>query len=464
MGDARRVWAKSHGFSQEMLTDYRRGLEWILGDPRFTAPGFTPPAAVQVAFKILRMMEAELIKAMAQGPSYEPRLDLTASLALSQVREFFPPEWVQFMERMGMPPTQLTDELVASWEPILEKGLVLRNGDVLSNHPWTLSDPVWALLLPSYIALMLDPTLKPPFGTTPAWIKIEDAQSLSLALCGDWACPPFAEVGGLCCAPDRVMEQIGKLGADYTVHLGDVYPLGSRQFYGAFLERWQPGRRGAFTVCSNHDMYGHAAGYFLDAMMHPMFAAQQGTSYFAVEFGDWIIVGLDSAYHDMSPLFVKGMVRDPDQRAFLLRVREQVERTGQKTFLMLHHTVLSEDGTSTTTVWDDIVGEDALGRAPDVCYTGHLHAGVVYGPDAATGPATKVRVMGHGALPFGAPDVLAQNAGPGKPVQHYAHTPFPDTFPAHRGLAMNGFAAVTLGHDGSLTERFINLDGSDMCT
>jgi hypothetical protein len=75
-----------------------------------------------------------------------------------------------------------------------------------------------------------------------------------------------------------------------------------------------------------------------------------------------------------------------------------------------------------------------------------------------------VRVMGHGALPFAPPDVLAQNAGPGKPIGCYAHTPYDDDDPMHRGRrAMNGFAHVTLTKDGGITERFLNQDGSDMC-
>ena len=54
-------------------------------------------------------------------------------------------------------------------------------------------------------------------------------------------------------------------------------------------------------------------------------------------------------------------------------------------------------------------------------------------------------------------------SGPGKPVEWYAHTPYNDDDPVHRGRAMNGFAHVTLTKDGGLTERFLNQDGSDMC-
>jgi hypothetical protein len=57
----------------------------------------------------------------------------------------------------------------------------------------------------------------------------------------------------------------------------------------------------------------------------------------------------------------------------------------------------------------------------------------VYSPDSVAGETTKVRVMGHGALPFAPPDVLAQNAGPGKPIECYAHTPYDDDDPCTAG-------------------------------
>jgi hypothetical protein len=48
------------------------------------------------------------------------------------------------------------------------------------------SDPAWSLLFPSYLALLLDPSIQAPWGTNPAWIKVDDADQLSFALAGDW--------------------------------------------------------------------------------------------------------------------------------------------------------------------------------------------------------------------------------------------------------------------------------------
>ncbi len=461
--EIRRVWRQSHGYTGEALQAYARNMEWLLDDPRYQDPDFEPNDAVKFYFGYVEKIEAEAIRMITEGPPYEPRLHIEGSFSVSQIEAFFPPRWVEFLKRMGMHDSQMTPEMVAEWEPLLNEGTPLRDGNLLSNHPWTLTDAAWTLVAPSYIARLLDPGITVPFRTNPAWITIDDADTLSLALVGDWGTGPFLDGEGQLSPPEAIMEQISRLDVDYTIHLGDVYPLGAKEFYDLFFQGWKPGRRGSFNLNSNHDMYAWGTGYFEHAMKHPMFAHQQETSYFAVEFGDWIIVGLDAAYYADLPLMYDGKVQDPDQRAFLQKVREQADKTGQKTFLMTHHHALMPEGTETTQLWDDVVSDEALGKAPDVWYYGHYHAAAVYSPHSAAGPDTKIRAMGHGAIPFAAPDELSEHTGPGQPIECYADSPYPDHIPEHRGRSMNGFAAVTLTKDGEIEERFINQDGSNMC-
>ena len=462
MSDIRDVWRRSHGYTEEQLHRYAADLEWLLEDPRFQGSDFTPPESVTKFLKLAQMMEAEVIRLMSAGPPYEPRTDLDGAFGIAHIHAFFPPKWIEFLTSLGLPESAITTDMAKEWEPLLEKGVPLVNGNMLSNHAWAVSDPAWSLLFPSYLALLLDPSIKAPWGNDPAWIKVDDADQLSFALVGDWSTGTWTDGDAPVCPPDAVMREIEKFGVDYTVHLGDVYPLGSTQFYGSFLEGWKPGRRGAFNFNGNHDMYGWARGYF-ESLTHPTFATQQGTSYFAVELGGWIVVGLDTSYFDDSMLVGTGSVRDPDQTAFLGRVREQVNETGQRIFMLTHHLALNQAGTRTTSVWDDVVSDGALGKPPDVWYYGHYHAAAVYSADSVVGKTTKARVMGHGALPFAPPEELAQNAGPGKPIECYAHTPYDDDDPMRRGRAMNGFAHVTLTEDGGITERFLNQDGSDIC-
>ena len=53
-------------------------------------------------------------------------------------------------------------------------------------------------------------------------------------------------------------------------------------------------------------MYSAARGYFHNALGSPLFAAQKNTSYFALEFQDWVILGLDSAYYSHSIAVMEG--------------------------------------------------------------------------------------------------------------------------------------------------------------
>ena len=131
--------------------------------------------------------------------------------------------------------------------------------------------------------------------------------------------------------------------------------------------------------------------------------------------------------------------------------------------MLTHHHVLNPEGTETNPLWDDVVADDALGKAPDYWYYGHYHSAAVYSEHSAAGPDTKVRVMGHGSIPFAVAHELKENCGPGKPIACYPNTHFDDDIPEHRGRVMNGFALVTLAKDGGITERFLNQDGSDMC-
>ncbi len=457
------VLQQPHGFTKEALSFFLRDLEWLTSDDSWFGKRHSePPPVLQFAWQILLLLEQEIVRMMSAGPPFEPRHGLDGALILSQVHALFPDRWVACFKELGMPDSLLTNDLLAEWQPHIAEGLPLANGNLLSNHPWSLNDPAWTLVVPYYIALCLDPSIKAPFATNPARIEIADTDMLSLAIVGDWGSGSFADGPGQLCPAEAIMQQIDALPIDYTIHLGDVYPIGSRPFYDNFLLTWKPGRRGSFNINSNHDMYGWGIGYFDQAMRHATFAAQQGTSYFSVDFGEWLIVGLDTAYHDMSPLQLAGAINDTAQKTFLREtIREQAERTGQKIFLLTHNNAYTHDGTATTNIWDDVIADDALGRAPDVWYWGHAHNGIVYSTAAAGGPDVRARCVGHGSLPMAPPIELASHTGPGKPIAGFACTPYPDDVAEHRGRAMNGFATVTLTRDGGIAERFLNQDGTD---
>ena len=75
----------------------------------------------------------------------------------------------------------------------------------------------------------------------------------------------------------------------------------------------------------------------------------------SIEFSNWLIVGLDTAFFDDSPLFFRGKICDPTQKAFLRDIRRQADEKGQMVFLLTHHLPMNLPGTELSVVWDEHV-------------------------------------------------------------------------------------------------------------
>lgn len=293
-----------------------------------------------------------------------------------------------------------------------------------------------------------------------------------IAIIGDWGSGPY-QLNGLANPKGpavAVMDTLRQLPnpPDYIVHLGDTYYSGtganrspqseeSHNLLDVLTQYPTVAQQGkCFTLNSNHEMYGGAYGYFDMALAHPLFSAQQGCSYFALEFGNWILAGIDSAYFDPSGLYMDGGLGKTSnpQYAFLQQMAK-LKAAGKKVILMSHHTGISTDGSSLNNpLWSDVTHTGQL--VPDYWYWGHTHLGMVYNAMAASG-GMQVRCVGHSSMPFAVPPGMD-----GCPaVDWYAHTPL-DASQRLQALvhtaprATNGFALLTL--DGNtLSEAFFDM-------
>jgi len=200
-------------------------------------------------------------------------------------------------------------------------------------------------------------------------------------------------------------------------------------------------------------MYPGGVGYFGEALASPLFAAQQQTSWFALEYGQWLVLGLDSAYFDPSPLYMDGALFDPKSPDNpQVQWLKGLDTTGKKILVLTHHTGLSVDGSRVTTLWSQVA--QVLGRAPDVWYWGHVHNAAVYTAGSAGG-STLCRCNGHAAIPFAGSDWLADAVTAGR-VAYYPKTPIPNPSgdPKLALRVCNGFAQVRLFGDGRIEEGF----------
>ncbi|HST37213.1 MAG TPA: metallophosphoesterase, partial [Allosphingosinicella sp.] len=214
------------------------------------------------------------------------------------------------------PPTNLTrgeyEELEAAFHHYGEPG---PDGTIYGYKKYQQLDHDWMLAALNYVLNVLDPCAIHPFPDNrvvpiPLCRKDGDtAKDPVLGIVGDWGTGYFPDEGGAPCPAQRVIEQIADPARsppiDYLIHLGDVYYAGTdwRPVHGEeadnFYALWPDQGQGRnFTLNSNHEMYGAASGYFDVALQRSgLFAAQNGMSYFALTYGPWLVLGLDSGYY-----------------------------------------------------------------------------------------------------------------------------------------------------------------------
>jgi hypothetical protein len=323
-------------------------------------------------------------------------------------------------------------------------------GDIWGTGKYEQLDPGWA----ECIAVWLEHLIlgKHAFSAAiPPAIQIPDEVQIGLA--GDWGTGDWRTVANPAPSTD-VRHHLAFLQPHLTIHLGDVYYSGtSDQEQHLLVKLWPTGSLGALTLNSNHEMYCGAKPYFQEALGSPLFAIQQQHSFFALENAWWVIVGLDSAYYaDAEKLYSDGSLQQDGGPTIQVDfLRAQVAK-GKKLIVLTHHNGLSDDGSTRTTLWTQVMSAFADGTGPAYWYWGHVHVGAVYN---ASGPAGVLcRCCGHGALPMGPASDLAKSQG--TTVAWYETRSAHD--PEIPQRVLNGFAVLRL-EGPNLVEIFYDENG-----
>jgi len=332
----------------------------------------------------------------------------------------------------------------------LQAGIVIdvgASGEIWGTGKYEQLDPGWA----EAVAVWLEHLIlgKYAFNPTPATAQIPD--DISIAIAGDWGTGDWRPGPNPAPSTD-VGQHIGLMEPHLTIHLGDVYYAGtSDQEQHLLVNLWPAGTLGAFTLNSNHEMYSGAKPYFQNALGNDKFKLQQKCSFFALWNTNWVIVGLDSAYYSSEEgLYMDGSLYPDGGPTTQLDFLKAQVATGKKIIVLTHHNGLSEDGATTTKLWDQVMSAFPAGSGPACWYWGHVHAGAVYKP---FGPANvPARCCGHGALPWGQASALAQSPN----VVWYENRNARDADIPER--VFNGFAVLHL-QDANLTETFYDENG-----
>lgn len=427
--------------------------------------------------KYLTESEAKLIALMdGQKPpdSDHGSIELGMVLYWLNTSSLLKPVW----EALGKPKTNITSAMLRKWDGILKgPGMVAGDGTLVAYAEPGVSkyvqlDPGWAEAVFFYIYYLLRPG--EVHGFVPAVRpQAYSGDSLSLALMGDWGTGTWQDGANPTGPAQVILDQAMALTPDITLHLGDVYYTGTTspfdQETNNFVTPWQVGSTGfSYALNSNHEMYPGANGYFDNAMTSPKFAAQGGASYFAFSFGNWMVIGLDSAYDanfpsaTLTPFFLTGRITDNDQLSFL----RTMNLTDRQVIVLTHHNPVSVDGTKIDGIpyqclWDDVTG--ALKQnptfscannngAPQYWYWGHIHNGVVYNANSYCGQqGTSGRCSGHAAIPFGYPAYDIVNGGVTDYIAATPYSQYAQPVTQQENRALNGFTVLTLTENG-LTE------------
>ena len=331
--------------------------------------------------------------------------------------------------------------------------LIYSDGSVLSTEQYANYDQGWFvaflnLLITNLHGLWYNDGKFPT--TTPPQINLVGAQpnTVTIAILGD--------CGAGNAASDAVFTSIKGLKPDYLLHVGDVYyggtpqesqPTGDKYFAPGeemenLIKRWPTGYNGkSFTLNSNHEMYSGANGLFYDAYGSPIFSAHQNASCFALKFGGWTLLGLDSAFNGTSlDAFMSGNLGDTSD--FQVPWIQGLRLDPNKTIVFTHHNGFADDCSSVADLWGQL--NHALKGDPFAWYWGHVHNGIVYDrpisiPSNTAKPVlttnTYARCLGHAALPYGPASSLN-----GQPIAYKAN----NLQPTPSKQLYNGFALLTL--------------------
>ncbi len=227
-------------------------------------------------------------------------------------------------------------------------------------------------------------------------IAIPDA--VKIALLGDWGADNIhaARLGQLALAK----------GANFVIHLGDIYYSGTEAECNTFLRNWPlknpdgtPVKGKSFALNGNHEMYSLGRPYF--SIVLPAFG--QEASYFTLFNSDWQIQGLDTAYVPFSIGGGDVDVRLQDQYNWLF---DSISANpGLANIVLSHNQPVSAhipEFEAAQPLMDEARAllQKTIGTAIYGWFFGHEHRCTIY-DDTAQNPAAlfRARLIGNGSIP-----------------------------------------------------------------
>jgi hypothetical protein len=232
-------------------------------------------------------------------------------------------------------------------------------------------------------------------------------EGVSLALLSDWASDTEES--------DAVAHLVAKHMPDYSIHMGDVYFVGSpkeiEENFTAPHASWYYGESGSLVLSGNHEMYSNGNAFF-QHLLPAMYVKEgelrktQQAGFFCLENEFWRIIGLDTGYTSVGRPFIE-ILSPPDchlrkeQVDWLRDVVRLGDPDDKRGLVFLsHHPYVSafrEHYTRPGEQIQELLGESAR---EIIWFWGHDHRLVIYNKaQNGNGPVAYGRCLGHGGLP-----------------------------------------------------------------
>lgn len=230
---------------------------------------------------------------------------------------------------------------------------------------------------------------------------------LTVALLSDWANDTKEA--------DDVAHRVAWEAPDYTLHLGDIYFVGTpkevEENFTAPHASWYYGKSGSLSLAGNHEMYSNGDAFF-NHLLPAMYATENGVrktqkaGFFCLENDYWRVIGLDTAYTSVGrPVLEVLFPPDGHLRKEQTEWLEKVVRIGDPNdrrglIFLSHHPIIS--GYRNAYVRPARQIAELLGDAqrPVIWFWGHEHRLIGYRFQEVTeGLQMYGRCVGIGGMP-----------------------------------------------------------------
>ncbi len=325
-------------------------------------------------------------------------------------------------------------------------------------------------------------------GIFPIAVRAEEGP-LRIAVAADWGTGTLES--------EKVAENITASSPHCTLHLGDVYYMGEaceieENCLGKPTPRyagvdWPTGSLGSFALMGNHEMYSGGQGYYqtflktLGLLNSRSVKDPQNASYFCLDTGHWLVLGLDTGYHSGGmpaftaiPLVNRIPFLDVDARfddkmmGWLQETMNKTRPNGLKrpVLLLTHHQPISCFEHAFAKPAKQLAQSGLFDGQEIVWLYGHEHRLTIYKKrDVANTLRVYPRCIGHGGMPVSVTvmrrpksEILYYD-----PRQHAIDDENPDTKVGYNGhvvMLFNGDRLTIEYHDILknnilLTETFI---------